>query len=349
MFFLGLALALLQCPLPAGAAQRVNTYTEALNSAGRDGVIVYCYGPDWNKRSMRMLDSFWKRAELEAAAGDAKLVAVPFYQSKDKDTAESVEIRGGLERPPFGVCPTVLMIDATGRIYSKLVGSDYLGDESGELGISNIKEKLAALHKQQELMEKAESASGPDKAKLISDACDLGIEPPPNAVELIEAADPEDSSGAVRRQKFDALQFMYEQLDTKDGFLAPDFVADLDEMRKACMAIAQDQAYKEIDRQKAMNLYIGQSRRDYVPPPQLKTLINQNIKIDGTTPFGRLLPTLVDLWGNATRHLSSDERRKLSERKKAAKEQKKKKLEEQKEKKRRERKARRNLEISSSS
>ncbi|MGN0837023.1 MAG: hypothetical protein ACI4OS_06235, partial [Akkermansia sp.] len=114
----------------AGAAQRVDSYDEALSQAGDDGVIVYCYGPDWNKRSVRMLDSFWKSPELEAAAGDAKLVAIPFYQGEDP-TDKAKSIKGAYKGPSFGVCPTVALIDAQGNVYAELPGTDYLADGKG--------------------------------------------------------------------------------------------------------------------------------------------------------------------------------------------------------------------------
>lgn len=300
-------------------AERAETYSDALSGAGEDGVIVYCYGPDWNARSVRMLESFWKSPELEKAAGNAKLVAVPYYQGDDP-TGKAADIRSGFCGPSFSVCPSVSLLDSSGNRYAELVGTDGLGDETGAAGIKAIAEKLEAHRKQLELMEKAAITEGAEKAKLISEACDLGIAAPKGAVADIEAADPDDKTGCVRRQKFDALQFMYKQLDTTDGFLAPDFVPDMPQMTKDCMAVFNDKSYKDRDRQAAMNLLIGANRRNFMAGGQLKNLITKDAKVNKETDYGRLLPFLVDDWGNARQKMTSEERKKLAEAKKAAKE-----------------------------
>lgn len=337
------ALALTLCST-AGAAQRVDSYDEALSQAGDDGVIVYCYGPDWSKRSVRMLESFWKSPELEAAAGDAKLVAIPFYQGEDP-TDKAKSIKGAYKGPSFGVCPTVALIDAQGNVYAELPGTDYLGDGKGELGVKNVGEKLAAHRKQLELIKQAGSASGPEKAKLLSDACDLGIKAPEGIVDEIAAADPEDTSGCVRRQQFDALQFMYKLLGTADGFLPKDYVCDLPAVTKACNAIANDKAYKNRDRQAALAFLIGASRRNFVSGAPLKNLINRAAKIDKTTDFGILMPALIDDWGNSRQKMTPEDRKRLKAQKEAAKQKIKDNKKAQKEKNSRNKKADRNTTI----
>ena len=49
------------------AAERAETFSEALSKAGSDGVIAYCYGPDWNRRSVRLLKTFWNTPEAAEA------------------------------------------------------------------------------------------------------------------------------------------------------------------------------------------------------------------------------------------------------------------------------------------
>ena len=118
-------LALLLVPFSWGA-QRAETFPEAVEKAGSDGVIAYCYGPDWNRRSVMLLNSFWKSEKLSEAAGDAILVAVPFYE--DKHSAEASRhshIGSGMPNPAFSVCPTVMFFDKNGRMYASMQGNDY--------------------------------------------------------------------------------------------------------------------------------------------------------------------------------------------------------------------------------
>ncbi len=282
----------------ADAAQRAKTYSEALDKAGDDGIIAYCYGPDWNKRSVRMLKSFWETPATELAAGNAVMVAVPYYQDKTAEGAyEAAEIRGGLREPHFGICPTVFLISKTGTIYATLSGMDDLGDEKGELGAQNIRKKLAEFRRQQELLAKAEGSSGIERAKLLGEVADLSITPPKGIVDEIQLADPEDKSGQVRRNKHNAFYgFMYEQMETKDGFLKKDFVPNLDKIGEACLAIANDEAYRTKDRQAAYALLIGLSRANGIPGNVLRGHITKSTKIDETTVYGKIGPYLLEKW-----------------------------------------------------
>ncbi len=282
----------------AGAAQRANTYAEALEKAGDDGILAFCYGPDWNKRSVRMLKSFWENPAMEEAAGDAVMIAVPYYQDSSSEGAgDAPMIRGSLPEPHYGVCPTVFMIDKGGRIYATLTGMDDLGDENGTRGVESIKKKLAELRLQKELLAKADDASGPERAKLLCEVTDLSIKAPKGIVEEIQLADPEDTTGAVRRNKHNAFYgFMYEQLQTKDGFLKKGFVPNLDAISDACYGIINDEAYRNEDRQAAYALLIGLSRAAGIPANQLRGYITKCMKIDPTTVYGQLAPALIERW-----------------------------------------------------
>ncbi len=298
----------------AFAAQRATTYAEALEKAGDDGVLAFCYGPDWNKRSLRMVKSFWENPATEEAAGDAVMVAVPFYQDPNAEGADKApEIRSGLRAPHYGVCPTVFMIDKDGRIYATLTGMDDLGDEQGTLGAEKIKTKLAELRRQKELLTKAAAASGPEKAKLLCEVTDLSIEAPKGIVEEIQLADPEDTTGAVRRNTHNAFYgFMYEQLQTKDGFLKTGFVPDLNTISTACYAIINDEAYRTVDRQAAYALLIGLSREAGIPANQLRGYITKCAKIDPTTIYGKMAPALIEKWTGKGSEAASGAKKKKS-------------------------------------
>ncbi len=289
------ALALL--PPVADAAQRANSYSDACEKAGDDGIIVYCYGPDWNKRSVRMLKSFWETAATEEAAGDAVLVAAPFYQDRGSPEAQEMHhIIQGLKEPPFCVCPTIQMIDKEGNIYCVMAGMDYFGDEKGEAARENIRTKLAELRKQKELLTQAQSASGVEKAKLLGAVADLSIKAPKDLVTQIRLADPEDKSGQVRRNTHSARGFMYKQLETTDGFLKKDFVPNVKAITDECLKIAEDEAYRPLDRQEAYNLIIGLSRAAGAPANQIRGWFKKSKKIDETSIYGQIYDDLAERW-----------------------------------------------------
>ncbi len=326
------------------AAERVNTYAEALEKAGDDGIIAYCYGPDWNKRSVRMLKSFWEKPVTEEAAGNAVMVAVPFYQDNQAEgAAEAANIRGGLNWPPSGVCPAVLLMDKHGTVYANLFGMDHFGDEEGALGAENIAKKLAEFRQQKALLAQAEGLHGAEKAKVLAEVADLSIKHPKELISEIELADPEDKTGMVRRTKHDAFYgFMYEQMETTDGFLKKDFVPDLSRITPACLKVAEDEAYRNYDRQAAYALLIGRARDAGIPANQLRGYITKCGKIDPSTVFGKLCPSLIEKWVGAPG--SQKKKKKTAADRKAEREARVKAAKERRERKKQERKAAREAE-----
>lgn len=301
------------------AAQRAKTFDEALGKASSDGVIVYCYGPDWNMRSTKLLETFWKSSATEAAAGNAVLVAVPFYEnSYTPEARDAAHIRGRMQAPPFSVCPTLLFFDQKGRCYASMQGADYLGtDDACTEGVENIKKTLQHLRTQQSILDKARAATGTEKARLLSLAADLPIKHPPNLIQEIKTADPHDKQGYARRHEFDARKLMEELMRAQNGFLDPQTEPDYREIMKECEKIFKDEALKPRDRQAIYNLYIGQSRREHIQANKLKGLIRKVNKLDPETDYGKLSPTLMNLWGKLKYRPTTEERREAREEKKA--------------------------------
>lgn len=312
-------------PAKKSNPRRAANFAEALEAAGDDGIAVYCYGPDWNRRSVRMLKEFWETPEVEQATGGAILVAVPYYEYPTQEQEDqSMTAASGMKAPPFGVCPTVMMFDKNGDMYANLFGTDNLGDEDHpEIGLNNLKAKLAALRRRNELTAQAESSTGVAKAKLLNEIAELPIIAPRGLVEKIKEADPADSSGMVRRNTFKARDFLYEQMDTKDGFLSPDFVPDYAKMQEACMKVIKDEALRPIDRQAAYLLLIGQSRREEITGQKMKVMITACSKLAPDTVYGRLGPVLTNTWATIrVTHTKEQRRDKRAKEREAAKDRK---------------------------
>ncbi len=298
---LGMLLAGLMLSSSAMAAQRARSFDEARRKAGNDGIIVYWYGPDWNKRSVRMLQSFWRNPATEEAAGNAVMFAAALYQDETAAGAEeSSRNCKGAPAPPFQVCPTVIMMDAQGQVYATLTGTDYLGDESGELGAKNIADRLGKLRRRQELVEKARGLSGKDKARLLHEAVFIGIEPDAQLLRMVQETDPEDKLGTMRAWNHSQIKFTYKQIKADDlGFTNPDDTIDMAEVRRACMEIINDEAYRTEDRQAAYNVLIGLSHRQGEAVGKTRALIRRGMNIDKESWYGRLSPELQKLWGKS--------------------------------------------------
>lgn len=336
-----LAAAALLLPLsPAAAAMRAKNFDEATKAAQADGVMVYVYGPDWNTRSNKMLKSFWETPGVEEAAGDAVLVAVPIYQDTKKTDPALADAQGSLRIPGFTFCPRVLMLDADGHIYADLIGTDDLGSLKGEQGVENIRKNLALLRKRNELMEQAKGASGIRKAEILRDVSDLPIKHPESLLDAIKEADPDDKTGAIRRNTFKPREeFLYKMMETKDGFLTPGFEPDLGLVKREATKIFQDKAYRNAERQAAYNLLIGLSRQEPVGPTQLKMLIRTNMRLDPETRSGKAAAYLLSAWGDAKPDKDAAKKRR------ASRDQRKKYEKEKREEKKREDKANRNIKV----
>lgn len=299
--------------------RRPATYQEALAAAGDDGIMVYCYGPDWNQRSVRMLKSFWMSKEVENAGGNALLVAVPVYEYPTPAQKERADtISAGLPGIPFGVCPTVMMLDKTGRMYINLPGTDYLGDEKGGVGVANIAKYLAAHRKMLELLKKAEGLQGAEKAKVLGEIGDLPIKKPEGLVQMLKEADPGDSTGLVRRNTHVALDFLYKQMDTKDGFLKQDFHKTLRDLKVEGMKVVNDEALRPEDRQAAYCLLVGQARREEGGGKSMKTMVKDAVKIAPKSFYGTSLSSVNRLWGSERADETAAQKRERREKEREA-------------------------------
>lgn len=290
--------------------RRAETYDDAAAAAGEDGVIVFCYGPDWNQRSVRMLKNFWKRPAVEQATGGAILVAVPFYQDPTPEQREErSRIAGSSPEPRNGICPSILMVDQVGNVYCNLSGTDDLGGEDGALALKNMREKLEAYRKSRALMAQAENLRGVEKAKVLGQIAELPIKAPADLIEQIRQADPNDSTGLVRRNTHDAKLFLYKQMGTTDGFISEDFIPDLKQISAECMKVVNDTALRTSDRQAAYSLIIGLTMKKEGGGKKMRDLINACMKIDPNTPYGRLSGALANKWGSQSARRSSEERK----------------------------------------
>lgn len=311
---LGALLAAPLLPAEETPAHRELTYRQAQAAAGSDGIIIYQYGPDWNPRSVRMLKEFWKTKELESAAGGAILLTLPLYQRPTPEqqkqlqniTADMPALTGKGAR----VCPALIFIDKEGRVYSRLIGMEAFGDETGQEAINRIQSTLAHLRQQQKLLQLAERADGQERAKLLAEACDIPIALPTGVKDMLAQADPDDELGYTRRLDFNALHFLYEQMETSTGFVSKDFFPNYKRVKEECFRIINDTALRTEDRQLAYCLLIGMSRKEpKITAHQLKKMIEDCGRIDPGTIYGKLTPALAQLWPELKAKTSAEDRK----------------------------------------
>lgn len=312
----------------AWGADRASGYEEALKKATEDGVIVYCYGPDWNRRSVWMLDDFWKNRETEKACGGAVMVAVPFYQRPSaSQRKEENKIQGGFQRQKinhqFRSFPAVCMADARGRIYAQLCGTDELGseEENYETGRENIRCKLELFREQSTLLAQAENAQGMEKARLLGEACSLNIYPPDHAVEQLRALDPQDSLGYIGRLTYDPFAFNMEVNAFSGSEQNADRALSARETEKKLKALLENPRLSDLQKQESYAVFIGRLRKEKAGKMALVKHVKAMGQIAPDTMYGKIVPHLLEIWcGVADRSKSADDGASRGERSKARRE-----------------------------
>ena len=297
--FLTLTAACLLAPHPVTAATVYKTQTEAAQSVTKDGYMLVVYAKGWDRFSEPFCKEIIANPEIQAAAGDAALILAPFYQyATSEDKQKQTDVWGSLEEPRAHTnetYPCILMYDKDGRLYGRLQGTEFLKGSMAERA-AEIKAKLEAKHKQEELMVQAGAASGVERAKLVAEACAIkGIERPIGWREIVKDADPTDQSGMVRRLNFDYYGFSQKySASKKDGGLELGTDETIREMEK----FLKDPAYTPEQKQIFHAVIIGTLRRSGAGATQLKGAVLEMKKLAPDSHMGVTADQYIKLYAS---------------------------------------------------
>lgn len=239
----------------AGALVKAPDFEKASAKVKEEGYVIFAYADGWDRYSEKMCKALLKAKSVNSALGSAVVmeVGVPQNPSEARLEAQKKQL-GKLALPkPSGMVsyPAVVFYDSNGRYYSIICGKEMVFPEPADLAKS-IKARLTGLEKQQELLKKAESAAGVEKARLLGQAASIpNIERPDKVVDQIKKADPQDQSGYVRSLSLNPWAFV-EGLVKKST--PEEALAKLEEMLK-------DSAYTADQKQFFYAAMIGFHRR----------------------------------------------------------------------------------------
>ncbi len=299
--FLTLAAACLLAPQPGTAATVYKTYSEASQSVTKDGYILVVYAKGWDRFSEPFCKEIIADPEIQAAAGDAALILAPFYQyAKPEDKQKQAEVWGNLGEPRAHsneTYPCILMYDKDGSLYGRVQGTSFIKGTMAERA-AEVKAKLEAKHKQEELMSQANAASGVEKAKLVAEACAIeGIERPNGWRDIVKAADPSDESGMIRRLNFDYYGFSQKYCGRKsDGGLEMDTEDTIKEMEK----FLKDPAYTPEQKQIFHAVIIGTLRRSGAGATQLKGAVMEMKRLAPESHMGVTAEQYIKLYASGS-------------------------------------------------
>ena len=291
--------ACLLTPLPGAAGTVYENYAEAAKNATDDGYMLVVYAKGWDRFSEPFCKKIIAAPEIQEAAGKAALILAPFYQyATSEDKAAQAAVWGDLREPSstsMETYPCILMYDKNGFLYGRVQGTSFLKGTMAEIG-AEVKAKLEAKHKQEEIMSKAEAASGVEKARLIADACAVeGIERPNGYRDMVKAADPSDESGMWKRLNFDYYGFSQAYCaSAKDGGkeLGPEGTI------RAMQELLKDPAYTAEQKQAIHAVIIGTLRRSGASAIQLKSAVMEMKKLAPESHLGISADQYIKLYAS---------------------------------------------------
>lgn len=204
MIVLALALAL----APLQAAQQAETYEQATALVGEDGYVLFAYADGWDSYSRAVCQSLMASPKVKEAARGAVFMAYPVPEAPGKEEQEKLQQRfGKLKIPKADSYPALLLFDKNGRHYSTICGPFMQKSRPAKVA-SLLETRLEGLQKQSKLLDDTRKAEGVEKARLLCEASIIpDIARPDNLEKQLRAADPEDSSGVIRRLTFNPWAF----------------------------------------------------------------------------------------------------------------------------------------------
>ena len=188
---------------PCMAVQQADNYEAAKDLVQEDGYILFAYAEDWDTYSKRVCEKLMAADEVVQAAGNAVFMRVPIpnYMTQERKEADK-ERFGPLQVPDAPNYPALLLLTKNGRHYSTITGP-FMRKAQPKMVADMIRERLNGLKKQTELLERAKSAQGVEKARLLGEAAQIPDVSPTerigNILNQIKKLDPNDESGYVHK------------------------------------------------------------------------------------------------------------------------------------------------------
>ncbi len=216
-----LAATILPGTLPLHAAQQVATYAEAKPLLKADGLIVLAYADGWDKYSKKRVDKLLAAEVLLKAADDAVLLPLPIPSYTTEESKKAMaDTCGELKVPAANSYPALILFNAKGQHYATLCGKDVARGRVAEVA-TLLRDRMEKGKQREELLAKAEKATGAEKARLTYEAWQIeGLTGFGKGFGgHLAKMDPKDESGVVKAANFNAYGFAHDlgKKEVKEG------------------------------------------------------------------------------------------------------------------------------------
>ena len=292
---------------PAAGSQSPNqaeSFAKAKEAVTEDGYIAFAYAADWDRYSESFAKAWITNADIQKAAGSARLLLAPVYQDlTDKVKKEQDAFWGPIPEKDRGfhdeTYPAIMFFDKDGRHYADIYGPDLISRTPADIA-AEVAGKLELLHRQAELLKKSAAATGAEAAKLLGEASTLeGIGRPDKVAEQLKKLDPEDESGYVRRISFDGLAFASQKRkQVADCGSKEAKWAAIQEVEKEVEGMLADDAYTNAQKQEMCAAFIGTLHRDggYKGSLQIPKWAKRMTELDPESVLGRSGKVAPEVW-----------------------------------------------------
>ncbi len=296
----GLIALVVGAPELTAAPQIAETYEAAQAILQDDGYILFAYAEDWDTYSKEVCDVLMASPVVQQAAGNAVFMRVPIPDELTEERKKADAVRyGKLRVPDANNYPALLMLTKSGRHYATITGP-YMMKADPEKVAAEISKALQSMRNQEELLTKAQSANGIEKAKLLGEAALIpGINPPDaprKLIQQINKLDPRGETGYARKlvPPFDLSMEIFAIESQKDTSKPHGWETAL----KTAEKYLKDTVYTNEQRQALYAISIGILRR-HVPTSaaRIRKLARQMQKLDPDSDLGKSAGTVIREWG----------------------------------------------------
>lgn len=284
------AMMLLSAVLSPLRAAVVHSYSEALSKAGDKPIVIFLYGANYDKLSMKIYDEFIKKNRILPAVRKSIFLVVPVYQNPTPEEKKKYAKIMGEKKLPGGIWsyPCLAVVDSHGKLRGIVQSAQEMKDL--ESAVAALKPMLDAFEKQEKLLGKAERASGARKADLILQASNINLTLPDGVGKEKNnnrrgRGEMDDDIGLKNRMSFDPIAVV-EKLQ----------IMSFEEADAYIRGMIAEGCYSRRQRQEMMAAYAGHLRRNGASAERLRALYTEMRNLDPNSMYGAYAEGAIALW-----------------------------------------------------
>lgn len=293
---LGIVCFIAVCAGTLWAGPEKKTYEQAIKGNPNDGIVVFLYGPDWEKKGPELLTTLWKNPKIKNACGGAHLVAIPLYQrpnEKEKKDAEE-KSKGFRKQKTTRSIPAIVLQTADGEDYYSIYGDEL--NRPAEKVAALMKEKFELYKKRRTIMKQADRAKGRAKARIYGEAAAIGgIFPPKDAGKIVLENDPKLEEPLSAQAVFDIYKLLVDAT-TFDDKNPGKKMHSVEEALKICKTITSNENYTALQKQEALAATAGYLRRKGEDRSKVKKMYEEIIALDPDSLWGAYAKSAIKMW-----------------------------------------------------